>query len=293
MKKLFFVLLGLCFVGAAALFWLMQSAPVPSVAKSEVPHGESHAEEGDAHGEHGGEASDHASAETHAAPAAAAEHGAAHGEAVEHAAPVAEAKPAVHAPEAGLLSLATEPVDAEVLVDGQSVGRTPFRLKVEGGMKKVELVAEGFETYAREVPADATSGGAATWKVQLKPVKGAHATPPSRPAPAAAPKAAAPKASAHAETHAPAPAPKSSAAPAAASAPATPAGEPSGPMAKGGDVYMRGDLGRWFNSSRSPGTVPSRTRPSPKPSWTSANSRAKTCAPAKSTSWPRARGRAF
>src|SRR5690606_6117705 len=131
-------------------------------------------------------------------------------------------------------------------------------VRLESGMKKVELVAEGFDTYAREIPTDAADIGAFTWKVQLKPSKGAHTTPPHRTGGASASSTGgAPAARTDSRTEN---VPNSSAPNNSAADKNTAVTRSASPVpATDESAYMQGDLGRWFVQLKSfprDGSVP-------------------------------------
>ena len=109
----------------------------------------------------------------------------------------------------------SQPPGAEVLVDGQSRGRTPFSIVLPHGTHVVSLVKAGYETVTREVALAPDR----SLQLDLTLVKGASAPPP----PVAAPAAVA----------SPPPSPATTQAPPAATQPA-PAPKP---VERGGKVW--------------------------------------------------------
>lgn len=51
-------------------------------------------------------------------------------------------------PFSGVVIIQTEPAGAQVLVDGELLGETPFEGEVESGQRQLELVKSGFKTFA-------------------------------------------------------------------------------------------------------------------------------------------------
>jgi len=73
--------------------------------------------------------------------------------------------------DSGTISLTSDPVGAEVLVNGISRGHTPCRLdRIPGGTVKLEVKADGFQPHAREV--SLAAGEVQTVDVPLKPLPG-------------------------------------------------------------------------------------------------------------------------
>jgi len=54
-------------------------------------------------------------------------------------------------PRLATVSLQSEPMDAEVLVDGDFRGTTPFSLKLSAGTYTIEMRRDGFEPWSREL----------------------------------------------------------------------------------------------------------------------------------------------
>jgi|GEM_PF-1343590 len=175
MKKLFVALLVLCMLGAGVLYWLMQAVPAPNPlaaqgepkSESEVPAGEVGHGESDKHGE-----PDKPGEEGHEG---AAGHGEEKAEAGAHEKSAEQDKPAVVT-----LEIVTEPVHAEVYVDGAHSGTTPTDLKLDPTAREIVVKAEGFEEYKREAPAPSEASGPITWKIQLKALKGQLKAPPHK-----------------------------------------------------------------------------------------------------------------
>lgn len=54
-------------------------------------------------------------------------------------------------PPSASVSFQSEPMDAEVLVDGQFRGTTPFSLNLATGTYKIEFNLEGYQTWSRDL----------------------------------------------------------------------------------------------------------------------------------------------
>jgi hypothetical protein len=54
-------------------------------------------------------------------------------------------------PPSASVSFQSDPMDAEVLVDGQFRGTTPFSLNLATGTYKIEFNLEGFQTWSRDL----------------------------------------------------------------------------------------------------------------------------------------------
>lgn len=66
------------------------------------------------------------------------------------------------------LRILSEPESAELFLDGQKVGVTPYELSIAQQSQKLKLSAEGFDDYERQVPAAKDAEGDLVWKIQLK-----------------------------------------------------------------------------------------------------------------------------
>jgi len=66
------------------------------------------------------------------------------------------------------LRILTEPPGADVYIDNEKVGQSPFEIAVPSQSKKLRLSLSGFEDYERQVPAAKDSEGDLVWKIQLK-----------------------------------------------------------------------------------------------------------------------------
>jgi cell division septation protein DedD len=210
MKQLFFALLVLCMLGAGVLWWLMQAVPSPNplAPKGDAPHSQSqvpaeaasHGAPAESHGEEALDGKEEAKAEGHGEEAAHGQAASEHGDAA--SAPALEKKDEEAAERR--LEIATEPVSAEVFVDGALQGQAPLEVTLSEHAREIVLKAEGFEEYKREAPSTADGSGPLSWKVQLKPLKGKLQSPPRKEAAPAKGKAAPAKAHAKAEHTAPA-----------------------------------------------------------------------------------------
>jgi hypothetical protein len=54
-------------------------------------------------------------------------------------------------PPSATVSFQSDPMDAEVLVDGQFRGTTPFSLNLATGTYKIEFNLEGYQTWSRDL----------------------------------------------------------------------------------------------------------------------------------------------
>ncbi len=71
-------------------------------------------------------------------------------------------------PGAFRLKILSEPEGASVFVDEQKVGVAPYDLVIPVESKKLRLEAEGYDSFARQIPASKDAEGDLVWKIQLK-----------------------------------------------------------------------------------------------------------------------------
>ena len=198
MKKLFFALLFLCFLGAGILWWLMQAVPAPSplgaklesdvtVKEASDAHGEASKEDGDAEKTHEDHAEDadelgHAatSDEAHSDGGATGEHEKSNQEKGAQE-PKHSAETSLSAAESPRLTIVSDPVGANVLVDGQVVGKTPYVLTLRKVSQLVTLRREGHEEFSRDAPPVTSVTGPEAWNVKLRPLERKAAAPKKDP----------------------------------------------------------------------------------------------------------------
>lgn len=69
------------------------------------------------------------------------------------------------------LRVLSVPNGANVMVDGEEVGVTPFEMPIPPETKKLQLSFDDYDPYTRQVPASRDAEGDLVWKIQLKKVK--------------------------------------------------------------------------------------------------------------------------
>ncbi len=144
----------------------------------------------------------------------------------------------------------SDPPGAEVLVDGQSRGRTPLGLVLPHGAHVVSLVKAGYQTVTRQVALAPDR----SLQLDLAMVKGTSAPPAPVAAPTAAPTA----------TAAPTPAPAGTPAPTGTGAPTSTATSAAAPTPTAAPT-LTGTPGLTPTQPPAPALAPSLTAPAPKP----------------------------
>ena len=66
------------------------------------------------------------------------------------------------------LRVLSEPEGADVFIDSQRQGSTPYEFTIGAESQKLKLIADGYDDYERQVPAAKDAEGDLVWKIQLK-----------------------------------------------------------------------------------------------------------------------------